>query len=209
MSTRRVPAEAPFQPRLVARTRRLVVRPLTFADYDLWLRAMTERGPSQSEFDPAPRPPHQRTRRFFRGLVAGHYRAQADDLHYLFGLFHRKDGLVGTVGVTVVGRWMVQLGWLGYHVYNQHWGKGYGSEGVGAVIRLVFRELRLHRVEAGIQRDNRASLRLARAVGMRKEGAPRGAVWIDGAWRDLLVYAVNSEDLGIRVIPSVRLAKLR
>ena len=189
--------------RLVARTRRLVVRPFEPTDYRAWRAANAARLPQQHRFDSPPRHPEHLTPTAFRKMVADGRRLARTDRMYIFGLFERRGGeLVGTVTLMVVMRMVSQLAWVGYGIYNHQWHKGYGKEGLRAVLDLAFRKLALHRVEAGIEPRNRASIALARSVEMRREGAPRRAVWIDGRWRDLVVYAASAEDYRIKTRPS-------
>jgi len=68
---------------------------------------------------------------------------------------------------------------------------------VRALIDIGFRDLRLHRLEAGIEPGNRRSILLARSLGLRKEGLKRRAVFLRDTWVDLGIYAVTCEDVGI------------
>jgi ribosomal-protein-alanine N-acetyltransferase len=177
---------------------------MELGDFAAWQRAYEARLPPQHQYDMPVRRPEEITRAAFGKLVRIWDRLARADRMYSFGLFTRARGeLVGTINLLVVVRLSSQLAWVGYGIFNQHWRKGFGREGLEAVLAIAFRELRLHRVEAGIQPKNRASIALVRALGMRREGAPRRAVWIGRGWRDLVVYAATAEDWGVRVVPSV------
>jgi ribosomal-protein-alanine N-acetyltransferase len=58
------------------------------------------------------------------------------------------------------------------------------TEAVGLVVRDAFRRLRLHRLEANVQPGNRASIRLVRRLGFRREGYSPRYLKIQGRWRD-------------------------
>ena len=65
-----------------------------------------------------------------------------------------------------------------------------------ATIEIGFQDLELHRVEAGIAPKNKSSLKLAKDLGMRREGLSRKRVFSSGHWRDLVLYALTTEDQG-------------
>jgi ribosomal-protein-alanine N-acetyltransferase len=52
----------------------------------------------------------------------------------------------------------------------------------------------LHRLEAAVQSDNSASIKVLEASGFRFEGTARGLLKINGAWRDHDIYAKLSAD---------------
>ncbi len=59
------------------------------------------------------------------------------------------------------------------------------SDGLRLVLRHAFGALGLHRLEANIQPGNRASIRLVRRGGFRREGFSR--------WRDYERWAITAE----------------
>jgi ribosomal-protein-alanine N-acetyltransferase len=68
------------------------------------------------------------------------------------------------------------------------------TEGVQLVLRQAFTRLKLHRIEASVQPDNAASIRLIVRSGFQQEGFSRRMVRIGGRWRDHLRYAILAED---------------
>jgi RimJ/RimL family protein N-acetyltransferase len=59
---------------------------------------------------------------------------------------------------------------LGYAVGSAHWGKGYVSEALRALLAYGFVTLDLNRVEADIDPRNDASARVLEKLGFRREG---------------------------------------
>jgi ribosomal-protein-alanine N-acetyltransferase len=104
-------------------------------------------------------------------------------------------GLVGYASVSNIVRWALQSGYLGYGAFAGHEGRGLMTEGLRAVLRDLFAELGLHRVEANIQPSNQRSLALARRLGFTQEGFSRRYLIIDGDWRDHERWAILAEDL--------------
>jgi len=104
---------------------------------------------------------------------------------YAFAARHADTGvLVGYVEVTQVVLGTFCSGYLGYYAFAGHERQGLMTEALQQVIRHMFRQLGLHRLEASIQPGNRASIALVRACGFRKEGFSPRYLKIAGRWRD-------------------------
>jgi ribosomal-protein-alanine N-acetyltransferase len=95
-----------------------------------------------------------------------------------------SDELVGVVNISEIVRGALWSGYLGYYVFRPYEGRGLMTEGLALVVRDAFRRLGLHRVEANIQPGNRASIRLVRRLGFRREGYSPRYLKIQGRWRD-------------------------
>lgn len=97
-----------------------------------------------------------------------------------------------------ITRNVFQNAYLGYFLYNNHWNKGFAKEAGEAVLKIAFKDLNLHRVEAAINPKNRPSLKVCTAIGLKKECLSRKRLFTNGQWNDFLVYAATSEDFGIK-----------
>jgi [ribosomal protein S5]-alanine N-acetyltransferase len=84
--------------------------------------------------------------------------------------------------------------YLAYHTGAPFARQGYMREGLTAALDRGFRRLKLHRVEANIQPHNRASIRLVRSLGFRREGYSPRYLKIGGRWRDHERWALLAED---------------
>lgn len=69
------------------------------------------------------------------------------------------------------------------------------TKAVEELIHIAFSRLRLHRLEASIQPNNRASRSLAKACEFRKEGLTKAFLKKGGEWRDHERWAVTSTKL--------------
>ena len=86
-----------------------------------------------------------------------------------------------------------QSAYLGFYTGAPFMGKGYMSEGLRLVLRHAFSRLGLHRLEANIQPANRASIRLVRRAGFRREGFSPRYLKVFGRWRDHERWAIIAE----------------
>lgn len=183
-------------------TQRLELRPYTGADFRAWRAAYLGLRPPQDRWDQGPFPPAQCTRAIFDAMRARHRSMAAADTTYVYGVFRRRGGaLLGVVDLHVLCRDDRQLANLGYKIHNHHRRRGYGAEAARAALEIGFRELGLNRIEACIDPDNRASLALARGLGMRGGDLCPGYLFEDGAWVDQVVFEAGPPDLGLERTP--------
>ena len=112
---------------------------------------------------------------------------------YLIRL-RRSGELVGVAGISEIVRGNFRSAYLGYYAFAPHAGHGLMREGLGLVIREAFGRLGLHRLEANVQPDNRASLALVRRLGFRREGFSPRYLKIRGRWRDHERWALLADE---------------
>lgn len=119
-----------------------------------------------------------------------------NDNQYNFGVFlNEGDVLVGSINLVQVVRGPVQSAIMGYTIDQDHNGKGYATEAVRLLAEYGFRELELHRIEAGVIPHHEASIRVLEKAGFHKEGIAIKNVQINGVWQDHQILAIiNPED---------------
>lgn len=106
------------------------------------------------------------------------------------------DGdLVGQVTVANVVRGAFQSASVGYWVDGRLAGNGIGPTALVLVVDHCFTEVGLHRIEANVRPENGPSRRVVEKLGFREEGLHPRFLFIDGAWRDHLCFAVTVEDV--------------
>ncbi len=71
---------------------------------------------------------------------------------------------------------------------------GIAPTAVALLVDHCFSMVGLHRVEANVRPENAASLRVVTKLGFVEEGLHRRFLYIDGAWRDHLTFALLRED---------------
>ena len=184
---------------LIRKTKRLIIRPLKLSDYNTWRTAYTTMLPPRNKWDRKNKGLDEITRQKFKAIITSQKELRDKDKFYDLAVFEKKSAcLVGTLAIMDVLRGLGQSAYLGYFLNNRFWGKGYGKESTLAIIDIGFRDLKLHRLEAGIEPNNRRSIMLARSIGLRKEGLKKRAVFLRNIWTDLVMYSATSEEFGIK-----------
>lgn len=79
---------------------------------------------------------------------------------------------------------------LGYWLLPRYWGKGFASEALEAVIHYWQAEKGLHRLEAFIETENTASIKLLEKAGFRHEGTMRDCEIKFSRFISLHIYAL-------------------
>lgn len=109
--------------------------------------------------------------------------------------FLRSTGeIVGGVTLSDIRLYASHSATIGYWIGEDHLRKGLGSACVRLVLAHAFGELRLNRVEAACQPGNAASRALLLKTGFREEGCARDYLFINGGWRDHLLFAATARD---------------
>jgi ribosomal-protein-alanine N-acetyltransferase len=119
--------------------------------------------------------------------------ARREDRRYAFGIYE-DSRLAGTLSLSNVIRGPLLAATVGLWLDVEERGRGVGKRAIGLACQMAFDELGLHRVEAGVQPTNLASLGALRANGFTEIGLARDYLLIDGRWTDhLLLERVSPE----------------
>ncbi|MDL4771872.1 MULTISPECIES: GNAT family N-acetyltransferase [Thermomonosporaceae] len=168
---------------------RVTLRPLAGHDQDEFLDLV---GVSADLHRPWVSPPS--TPREFRTYLTRYEQPDEESLLVCLG---GTGAIAGMVNINSIIRGRFQSGSLAYAAFAPTAGQGYMSEGLDLVVRHAFERLRLHRLEAQIQPENHASLKLIERIGFRYEGYSPDFLFIDGAWRDHERWAITNTMTGI------------
>lgn len=102
--------------------------------------------------------------------------------------------LAGVINLNEIVRGVFKSAYLGYYAFEPFAGRGYMRAGLAALLRRAFGPLHLHRLEANIQPENRASRALVERLGFELEGYSPRYLKIGGRWRDHERWAITRED---------------
>jgi len=109
--------------------------------------------------------------------------AQAAGKIVVWAIANLNDQLIG-----IAGYWRMQLDHhrseVGYLIDAPYHGQGYGTETLRAVIDFGFKVLKLHKIEADVDPENIASLKLLKRFGFQHEALFRENRFFDGKFYD-------------------------
>ena len=165
---------------------RVTIRPPTIRDWPVFQAAVQR---SRALHRPWASPPY--TRKKFGAYV----KRMASDSHLGFLVVSRETGeLIGVINLNHIIRGPLQSAFLGYYAFTPHAGKGLMRKGMRLVLKHAFQKLKLHRLEANIQPENNASIRLVRSCGFVREGFSRRYLNVGGRWQDHERWAILAKD---------------
>lgn len=181
-------------------TARLVIREYTPDDVDAILRYSTEQ--PGIFFHESPVASRADVQRWLDELLR--LAMETNRLRHQFAVDLRESGvLIGSARVHIDVPDDRQ-GSVGYAFGREHWGKGIATEAATAMLDFGFGDLGLHRIEATIDPENTASVRVAEKLGMRLEGRMRERFSTREGWRDSLLYATTEDEWRERTSSAAR-----
>jgi RimJ/RimL family protein N-acetyltransferase len=192
------PGEIPFQPEYPIRTERLLLRP--YAHGDVEALYAYQRLPEVHRYlytEP-------RTRADVEAIVAERAGSavltEAGQALTLIAELTQTGELVG----DLVLFWHSQehkQGEVGYVFNPAYQGRGLATEAVGALLRVGFEGLGLHRIAARLDGRNTASARVLERAGLRREAHLVENEFVKGEWTDELIYGILRREWEARQAP--------
>jgi [ribosomal protein S5]-alanine N-acetyltransferase len=104
-----------------------------------------------------------------------------------------EDRMIGMCGIWRIDK-EHHRGEVGYTLLPAYWGQGYITEVMQAVIGFGFRDLGLHSLEANVNPNNAASIRVAEKLGFVKEAHFRENYYFRGQYIDSAIYSLLSHE---------------
>ncbi len=115
-------------------------------------------------------------------------------MSYIFCIeLKETNQFVGLIALNL-GKPHYKIAEVWYKIHPVFWKQGYATESLNNILKLGFKNLGLHRIEAGCAVENIASLKVLEKAGMKREGRKRKILPIRGAWADNYFYAILETD---------------
>lgn len=83
---------------------------------------------------------------------------------------------------------------IGYWLLPEHWGKGIISEALSVMLDYLFREWKIHRIEAVVEEGNAKSSRVLEKAGFIYEGTLRDCEVKNGSYISLQMFSLLATD---------------
>lgn len=171
------------------KTRRLLLRPITPADDQAFLRIFSD-----------PETMKYWSRGPLDGLDEAIVMVQEEiewgetDKCLNWGIARIEDGgLLGKVSLFDFDKKHLRAE-IGYVIDRSYWNRGLVSEALAPVFAHAFDEIGLHRLYADVDPGNLASLALLKKFGFRREGLTRESYMVQGRWHDSVILGLLEDD---------------
>jgi ribosomal-protein-alanine N-acetyltransferase len=102
--------------------------------------------------------------------------------------------ILGWCTFSNIIRGIFQACFLGYKLDRRSVGQGYMTEALTGAIDYMFKEARLHRIQANYMPHNQRSAAVLRRLGFTVEGTARQYLFIGGEWRDHVLTSLTNPD---------------
>lgn len=147
---------------------------------------------------------NRRSRKLHRGLTASPQTKEEFERHLernqkpsdaCFLICLSGDGAIaGAINISQIIHGSFKSAYIGYYLGAGFTGKGYMTEAVELILRYAFRTLKLHRIEANVQPQNKPSIAVLERNGFTKEGYSPKYLKVLGKWRDHERWAIIVEN---------------
>lgn len=183
----------------------MILRPLSTADFDEFIRIHTLSEERFGPWMPALRPGETYADLFERRLKASRVDEPGCTELRLSALLP-GDRLAGIFSLTQVVGGVMLGAYASWYISADVMGAGLGTQGLAALMDTAFAPppagAGLHRVQANVIPWNQPSIRIALKNGFRVEGLAPRYMKIGGEWRDHLLMAKLSEEHVFNFHPS-------
>jgi ribosomal-protein-alanine N-acetyltransferase len=168
----------------VIRTERLLLRKLILEDAEMVFKWMSD--PEVLKYEEWIL---HKNIEFTKGFISWATNDYKSENNYNWGI-QLEDELIGNIIVVDVLD-EAKKGTLGYYLRKDCWSKGYATEAAKAVIKYMFSEIGLYRIDAKHSIKNIASGKVLKKAGMVYKGHVKEFYYCNSEWHDCDFYAIT------------------
>jgi ribosomal-protein-serine acetyltransferase len=106
---------------------------------------------------------------------------------------HYKNEIVGSIEIKSIDYTNKKTS-IGYWLGADYEGKGIMTQSLRAILKYIFEELNLNKIELHIATENISSNKVAERLSFKKEGTLRQNEWLYDHFVDHNIYALLKED---------------
>lgn len=118
-------------------------------------------------------------------------RSKEDPSRYDFAIcLNENDQMVGELSVTDIDEDNRKAVFRISMNAIEHTGKGLGTEAMRPILKFVFKELELNRLQLEVFSHNKRGIGAYEKVGFRKEGVLRDSLYYDESYSDEIIMAI-------------------
>jgi ribosomal-protein-alanine N-acetyltransferase len=144
-----------------------------------------------------------RVMRYFDGPFMPSTEAAHQFIQKVLDMFAQSEGIQWAITLkndpTMIGTitfWKIDKehhrAIVGYLLHPDHQGQGLMQEALGAILPYGFEQLHLHSIQADVNPNNTASMKLLERMGFVREAHFRENFYFDGKFLDTVVYSLLS-----------------
>ena len=132
------------------------------------------------------------TLEYQNAALQGEYNAFLNGAYMRYFFFAKEDPdkIIGTASFSNIIRGAYHSCMLGYKLLPEYQKRGYALEAVSRLIKAVFEEEKLHRIEAYTLPDNINSISLLTRLGFDFEGLARSVIFLKDGYTDHRRYVL-------------------
>ncbi len=108
---------------------------------------------------------------------------------------NQADKVIGMISFSNIVRGAFLSCHLGYSLDEEYINQGYVTEAIKAGIEVIFKEYKLHRIEANIMPRNLRSRKVCEKLGFREEGTAKDYLKINGKWEDHIHMVLLNDEV--------------
>lgn len=173
-------------------TDRLLIRPIIDEDYDSVFQGLSD--PDVIKYYGVSYDSYEAT----KDQMDWYAKIKSEKTGIWWALVDRKDqSFVGAIGFN---DWEQQhrKAEFGLWLLPAYWKQGYIQEATPKVFQYAFEEMKLHRIEAFVESENKASQTALTRLGFQHEGCMRDAEFKNGRFISIEVFAFFEEEKNIK-----------